>query len=218
MDPYQQYQAPSSGGQDDFIMNPGKPPRKKLFAGNNFAMTLALIVGGAFIFMIIVAMLLNAFAPKKVSKADLISLAQTQQEIVRVATRANQDAVQQVTKNLAVTVQYTLTSQQQTVVNYLAKNGTKVSPKQLALKQNATTDQQLTSATSTSTFDLVFSQIMQNELQAYANSLKALNAKAASTTEQNFTSAYYQQTQLLISQIPYTQNSIQNVGQQQVSQ
>jgi hypothetical protein len=214
MDPYQQYQGPSSGSPYEFIMNPGEKPKKKFgFGGGNFAMTIGLIVGGALLFMIILTLILNAFGGSKVGTADLITLAQTQNELVRVSDQGARTGVQQVTKNLGVTIQYTMDTQQKQVLSYLAANGTEVDPKDLKLKQNASTDQQLASAKTTSTFDLVFSQIMQTELDSYANDLKQLHARAATKTERDMMSKYYEQTQLLISQIPYTQDKIQSAGQ-----
>lgn len=210
MDPYQQYQAPQQGSPYEFILNPSKPPKKKMgLGGNNFAMTLGLIIGGAFIFMIILSVLLNAVGGKTLSKGDLIALAQSENELVRVSQSATASATQQTTKNLAVTIQLSMLSQQQKTVNFLAQNGVKVDQKELGLKQNAQTDQQLSSAKTTSTFDLVFSQIMQDELDTYAKNLKVLNSRAANQTESDLTSTFYTQTQLLISQIPYTQDRIQ---------
>ena len=174
---------------------------------------IALIVGGALLFMIVLTLILNAFGSSKVSSADLIAMTQTQNEMARVADQGARLGVQQVTKNLGVTIQYTVDTQQKQPLDFLAENGTDVDPKDLKLKQNAATDQQLTSAKTTSTFDLVFSQIMQNQLEGYASYLKQLHARAASKSERDMMSKYYEQTQLLISQIPYAQDKIQSAGQ-----
>ncbi len=211
MDPYQQYQAPQQQGSPyEFILNPQQQPKKKMgLGGNNFILTISLIVGGALIFMIILAVILNAVGGKTLSKSDLINLAQSQSELVRVAQGAAATANQQTTKNLAVTIQLSMITEQKRNLDFLAKNGVSVDEKQLALKQNAQTDQQLASAKTTSTFDLVFTQLMQTELEAYARDLKTLNSKAANKTESDLTSDFYKQTQLLIAQIPYTQDRVQ---------
>lgn len=219
MDPYQQYPgAPAPGGNSnnpyEFILNPSQSPKKRFgFGGGNFAMTLALIVGGAFIFMIIVALALNSMSPKTVSTADLISVTQTEEELIRVSEKGAAGATQQTTKNLAATIQFTMLTQQNRTLNFLAKNGTEVGPKDLKLKQNAITDQQLASAKTTSTFDITFSEIMQKELENYANTIKQLHSKATSKTERDLMGEYYEQAQLLISQIPYTKERIQTAGQ-----
>lgn len=211
MDPYQQYQAPQPGSPYEFILNPSKPPKKKFgLGGNNFALTVALIVGGACIFMIILAIILSAVGGKSLSKTELIDITQTQNELVRISQSAASTATQQTTKNLAVTIQLSMITEQKQALDFLAKNNVEIDKKQLTLKQNAITDQQLASAKSTSTFDLVFSQLMQTELENYAKDLKQLNGKAANKTESDITSTFYSQTQLLISQIPYTQDRIQS--------
>lgn len=214
MDPYQQ-QSPSSGSPYEFIMNPGQPPKKKRvgFGRSNLPMTIGVIIGGAVLLMIVLSIVLSMFAPKNISKSDLIGLAQSQSELMRISDLAARNGTQQVTKNLAVTVQFTMNTEQKKVIALLDKEGVKLGEKELSLKQNAITDQQLTTAKVTSTYDLVFSQVLQNELESYAKSLKTLHGKAASKTERDLTSTYYEQTQLLISQIPYTQNTIQSAGQ-----
>ena len=215
MDPYQQYQSPAPQGNSyDFIMNPAPKPKRRLgLGGNNFVFTIALIVGGALIFMIVVAMILNAVGGKKVSTGDLITMTQVQNELIRISDQGARTGTQQVTKNLATTIQFTMQTQQKKTLDFLAKNGTELGEKELKLKQNASTDQQLTSAKTTSTFDLVFSQIMQNELTTYANDLKQLYSRSPTKTERDLMSSYYEETQLLISQIPYTQDKIQSAGE-----
>jgi hypothetical protein len=211
MDPYQQYQSPNQGSPYEFILNPQKPPKKKIgFGGNNFMFTLVIIIGGAVLFMIILALVLNAVGGKTSSKTDLIGLTQTENELARVSQTAASGATQQTTKNLAVTIQYTMLTQQKKTLNVLGANGVKIGEKDLKLKQNALTDQQLASAKTTSTFDLIFSQLIQDQLESYANDIKTLHNRAASKTERDLTSDFYEQTQLLISQIPYTQDRIQN--------
>lgn len=219
MDPYQQYQNPYQGQNNqgnnpyEFIMSPQKPPKKRFhLGGGNLAMTVALFAGGALIFMIVVAILLNTFAPQKVS-GDLTTMAQVQTELIRVADKGAKTGTQQVTKNLAITIQFSMNTQRKEMLAFMAKRGVTVNDKELVLKQNATTDQELASARTTSTFDSVFTGIMQDELTAYANDLKTIYSNATSKSEKELMSDYYEQTQLLISQIPYTQQKIDAAGQ-----
>lgn len=194
----------------DFIINPPNPPKAKLFGlgGGSFGMTIALIVGGALLLMVILAIVATLFGSNKTSTSDFISLAQTQQEVIRVANRGTADATQQSTKNLAVSAEYAVRSQQQQVKAYLAKRSKAPNEKELVLKQNAQTDLQFKTAKSTSTFDLVFSQVMQNELDNYARMLKQFFNTAKNPEEREMLGSYYEQTQLLISQIPYAREDI----------
>ncbi|HEX9153508.1 MAG TPA: hypothetical protein VF809_01680 [Candidatus Saccharimonadales bacterium] len=194
-------------------MSPQKSPKKRFhLGGGNLAMTVAMFAGGALIFMIIVAILLNAFAPKKVS-GDLTTMAQVQTELIRIADKGAKTGTQQVTKNLAITIQFSMNTQRKEMLAFMAKRGVTVNDKELVLKQKATTDQELASARTTSTFDSVFTGIMQDELTAYANDLKTIYSNATSKSEKELMSDYYEQTQLLISQIPYTQQKIDAAGQ-----
>lgn len=216
MDPYQQYQAPNQGGNPyDFILSPAKPPKKSFTLGGGSPIKLLILVaGGVFLLMIVTVIVLNMLSGgTNANKADLTALAQTQNELSRVSQAATTDATQQTTKNLAITIELTMDTEQKRTVNYLSSKGTKISAKDLKLKQNATTDQQLASAKSTSTYDLTYAQIMQTQLTNYSNSLKALYDKTKSKTEQSILSDFYTQTQLLISQIPYTQGNLQSTGQ-----
>lgn len=210
MDSNYQSQNPS-GNPYDFILNPEKPKKthKFGFGGNNLFKTIAFILGGTFILMLIATIAINLLAPKTLKKEDVIGLAQTQQELIRVSNEATGSAVQQTTKNLAATVQYTITTQQQATLKVLLAKGVNVEKKQLELKQNADTDQQLTTATSTSTFDTVFTQIIENQLNSYASNLKQLYEQTgADKTEKDLFAKQHTEVQLLISQIPYTQEDI----------
>jgi len=220
MDPNNQYPGSPQGNPYEFILNPQQQPKKNIGGkfGNRFILTLSLIIGGTFILMIIVAVLLNALAPAKISKEDLISLAQTQNEIHRVSAQATSSATQQVTKNLATTIEYTMVTQRKQTIDVLAKNKVEVGAKELSLKQNATTDQKFATAKATSTFDQTFTEIIQDELTGYANTLKDLSSKSASQSERDRMSDYYRQVQQLISQIPYTQDSLESGGTPQATQ
>lgn len=211
--PNQSPVGPQNTNPYDFIMNPGKPPKRGLFnrgGTDPFIMKIVLILGG----MVVIMIILGAFAVlaggSKVNTADLVGLAQTQQEVARVSHAGTFASVQQTTKNLAVTTEFTMRTEQNQLLTFLASHGRKkVGDKELALKQDATTDQKLEVARSTSTYDLVYSQITEQQLKSYAATLKTLFDKASDDKEKTMLSTYYTQTQLLLSQIPYTQQSLQ---------
>lgn len=212
MDPYQQNQGAPGGNPYEFILNPEQKPKKKFGISKNsnkLLFTLVIIIVSVIAFMILVTVLLTAFAPKKIGKAELMSLAQTQTELIRIADQGSRDSRQQVTKNLATTVHYTVLTQQKSTVQPLGK----ISKKELSLKQNASTDQQLATAKATSTFDATITKIIETELNNYANELKKLFEIAKTDKERDMMSDYYKQTQLLIAQIPYTQDGIEGASQ-----
>jgi hypothetical protein len=174
---------------------------------------LMFVGGGVVILVIFLAVIVNLLSSGKSSVTeDLVSITQIQNEIIRISHQGTSDSVQQTTKNLAVTAEYAVMTQQKETIAYLAKYGRTLAEKEAGLKQNAQTDQQFALAKSTSTFDLVFSQVMQNSLTDYATSLKRVFTHTTNADTKALLSDYYSQTQLLISQIPYAQESIESAG------
>lgn len=217
MDSYTPYQGPNGSSNTspyDFILNPQKPSRAGKFGKkNNLIVTLAIIVVVVLVLMIGTTILLNTLAPKTLTKQDYIGVAQTQNELIRISVVARDSSVQQATQNLATTVDFTLLTQQQQTLQVLSKSGVKLGKKDLALKQDATTDQKFASAKATSTFDTTYTQIIQAKLNDYASTVKALYNKATSKKDRDLMSGFYSQTELLIGQIPYTQSTIDAAGQ-----
>jgi hypothetical protein len=220
MDPqYQPQQQPSfqppANNPYEFIMNPQQPQKPKGFGGGgNLPMILGLVAGGAVVLMIVLALVVNLLGGSKgANTEDFVGLVQSQNELVRVSNQGVKDGIQQSTKSLAVTTEYAMRTQQRETIALLTKSGRVLGEKEPSLKQNAKTDQQFTTAKSTSSFDLVFSQVMQNELTTYASNLKALFTKTTNPEVRDQLSDYYEQTQLLISQVPYTQESIESASQ-----
>ncbi len=223
MDPY--YTPPQNSLQPpqtnpyEFILSPEKPPKKPFspLGGSSFAMKLGLLLGGAVLLMIIIAVgasLLSGGGSGN-SAATRLSLAQTQQELIRISAQGTTDARQQTTRDLAVTAQYTLISEQQKTLGLLTTGGKKPpKDKELNLKQDATVDQQFTSAKATSSFDRTFATVMQKKLTEYADTVKQMQATTKSQIEKDLLTNYYQDAQLLISQIPYTQKQIEAIEQQ----
>lgn len=206
MDPQQQY--PSGNSPYDFILNPPKSPKKNFLSGlpggeNPFMQKLVLLISGAVLLMIVLAIMISVFTSSRSTDTKrLVDIAQTQAEIIRVADQGVTSASQQNVKNLAITAKFSVRTQQNQLITYLAKQGTKVNAEQLTLKRNASTDQKFTLAKQTSTFDTVFSQTMQTELQAYASSLKSAFDQATGKNQRALLSDDYTQVQLLISQVP----------------
>lgn len=209
MNPNQPYVPPPSNNPYDFIMNPAPKPKKGVggLLGDKFIRTLVFVLGGTFLFMIVVAIVLNSFGGNKINADDLVSLSQSQTELIRVS-RQGSGASRQGTRALATTVEYTMKTQLQQTTALLADHDRKLGSKELTLKQNANTDQQFKAAKATSTFDLVYAQVMEKQLQAYSRELQSILNKSSNSDERELLSSYNQQVQLLLTQIPYTQKDI----------
>lgn len=188
----------------DFIMNPQAPqkPKKSLFGGNSFITKLVLIIGSVIVFMITTAVILNITTSDKIDTGDLQTLAQTQQEVIRVATNGMTNSRNQDNRNLATSVAMSVGTQQQQLISYLETQGIKVSAKDLALKEDAARTTQLTNAQQTSTYDVVFPQVMQTLLNDYAKELQTIYNGMSNQNARNLLKTDYDQTQLLLQQVP----------------
>ena len=72
----------------------------------------------------------------------------------------------------------------------------------MALKQNSNTDTQLTNAQENGAYDVVFAQIMQNELSNYMTELQQVYKGSKSTTVRSLMSTDYGQAATLLKQVP----------------
>jgi hypothetical protein len=205
MNPEQQLPPPPGGGNYDFIMNPGKPPKggKGLgaVANNRFIMILVAIVGSAVVLMIAIALILNVFVGSKTNLADLVTITQTEQELIRVSKQSKY-ASDQAIRNAAMSTELTLETQKQEWLTFLAKYGQKVDDKRLALKKDTATDKRLTNAKQTSTYDSTYTLIMRSQLEAYGASLQDAYNNATNKQERTLLRRHYQQVQLLLKQWP----------------
>jgi hypothetical protein len=206
MDPQYGDQPAPGGNPYDFIMSPTKPPKKGVFGGSGgghseFFFKLALIGGGAIVLMAAIAIGVNLFFGGKTNVEDLVQITEMQQEIIRIAA-LNDQATDQTVLNAAVSTKLSVTTQQQSLLAYLKKHKRIVKSKELSLKQDTTTDKQLREAVASSTFDIVFTQDMRNQLTTYASALKTSYKNSTSTSGKQLLSAEYNQVQLLLAQWP----------------
>lgn len=171
--------APGTPGHNpyDFILNPEKPQKKPTVplagAGNSMMQRIA-IAGGGLVILIIVAVvgmsLLTSGSKEKT--ASLLSIAQYQTELVRVATDASTKATSISAQNLAQDIQASVLSDNNELLAYMKNNGQKVDPKQLTLKRSKSTDTTLTTAKENNTYDIAFKEIIQSDLGSYMTALK----------------------------------------------
>ena len=196
---------PHNVGQYDFIVNPGKAPKpsKSLLGGGDstksFILKIALIVGAVVIFMIVVAVIMNLLFGTKTNTDDIVKLAQTQTEVSRIAAFGS-SAGDQAVKNVAASSQQVVTSQRQAMLSYLQKHGRKVKDKELNLKKNSATDNQLALALQASTYNTVFRQVLTQQLEAYATQLKSAYDNSSDKLARSLLSKDYTEVQTLIKQ------------------
>lgn len=155
--------------QYDFITNPGKPPKKPLLpTGNSMQARIFIVLGGVLVLLIVgilVATLISSSG--KGQKETLLKAAQQQTELIRVSKTGIDNARSPAARNLAVTTNLTLQSDQKALLTHV-----KASQKQLALSKDTKTDIALTTAEQSNKFDEVFTETIQSQLAAYQKTLK----------------------------------------------
>lgn len=199
---------PQDNNPYDFIMNPGTPAPKNRVplpganSKNAFLFKIGFIVGGVIILMIILAIVVNLLSSGKSSTEEFRSLAQTQQEVLRISEEGNRDARAQSVKNAAKNINLSVTTQQLKTLDYLAARDVKMKDKELALKADAEATKKLEAANQTSTFDSVFLQIMRQTLETYGNELVTLYNSSSNSEAKKILKEDVEQTRLLLEQLP----------------
>lgn len=208
MNPQQPYGAfpppPGGGNPYDFIMAPPtKPVRSRGLGSGSLGMKLAVVAGGAVVIIIVLTLLVNLVLGGRGDFSNIISIAKTQQEIARVAGEGKQGISDQSVAGAAINTRLTMLTQQSRLQTYLATNRQKkLSAKQLGEKRDSLTDKQFQQAKATSTFDPVFTQTLRQQLTDYATELKRAYNHAPGNEGKKLLAADYQQTILLLQQLP----------------
>lgn len=166
-----------------------------------------IVLGGLLVLIIIVIVFASLLSGGSNINTSLVSLTAQQNELARVATLGTQQAVGQDTKNFAISVQLSVSSDQQQLINYLKTQGHKVGTKELLADQSTKTDSQLTDATSNSTFDSTFDGIVQSQLTSYAQAVKTAFGQATGKNARALLNTEYQNAQLLLKQVPANPSS-----------
>jgi hypothetical protein len=179
----------------DFL-NESPEPKKGLLKGQGPRQRLLIVLAGSLILLAIVALIISlAFGGAPSNKLELISIAQQQNEIIRVATIGDQKARESQAKSLGLTTKLTLISDQQPLLNALKSQKVKIAPKQLSAGKNPSTDQALTQAEQANRFDDEYIKTLQNELATYQKALKsaydnpATGKKLKATIEKDYKNA-----------------------------
>ena len=184
----------------DFILNPSKPPKKKLVPANSFKTRLLLIIGGV-IFLIFAISIVMRFLGNagKAETQTLVSIAQKQQEIIRISGLGLQKSRTPQVRHLAINAQLSLMSGQAPLLASIKGAGQKVDNKLLDKGKNSKTDLLLNEAAQNNNFDAVFARILQESLEDYQRALKTAYNNAGPKTKETL-KAQYDTAELLASQ------------------
>jgi len=197
------YQPQDPNNPYQFIMEP--PKKQKLtgggLSGNPFIIKIIFFVGAAVALIIVAGIAINIFFAPKTNVDDIVGIAQTEQEIIRIATLGHSASATSI-QDAAISTQLAVTTQQQSWLTFLATYGKKISAKDINLKKNVATDNQLTQAKATSSFDGTYKTILRTQLEAYQVMLKDAADNAGTAKEKATLLAHYNQVQLLLQQLP----------------
>lgn len=194
-----QGQAPQSGSPDPyhFILNPEQP---KGPSSVGRPVGILFIVGAVAVVIILLVVILNIARGGGTDSKPLLTVAQEQQEIGRVAGLDIDQLPDGNIKNFVLTTKLTMSTDSASYTSYLGKHGVKVSQKQLALGKNATTDAELANAISTNSLDTTLQSILQNELQQYQTDLAKAYRSTSGTATRTVLKQLNNNAQLLLAQ------------------
>ncbi|MDQ5885909.1 MAG: hypothetical protein QG628_306 [Patescibacteria group bacterium] len=188
----------------DFIMNSGEPQKKSplgLPSGNSKLQRI-LIVGGGLVVLLIVGVLLLSMltAGSKSNSEQLLTLAKTQTELIRIADLAVKEPSvrNESTRILAVNTSVSVNSTKQQVISMITKSGKKADPKQLALSKNTKTDAKLETALQNNQYDEVVTEELITELKNYRLQLKTSYDAVKSKQDKQVLSDAFKGTTLLL--------------------
>ena len=113
------------------------------------------------------------------------------QEIIRISSSlGTQQGIDTNTKDLAVTVKASLSSQQQQLIAYLKSKGTKIDPAKEVIYKNSSTDAQISSATQNNDLLVFYKSYLKTNLPLYESALQKAYASADSKDKPILSNAY----------------------------
>jgi hypothetical protein len=179
----------------DFIMSNGAPAKgglnKKMRIAIVAALAIVLILGG-----LIINTLLSSAG--KENTQTLLTIAERQTELMRVADLGIVGARSNTVQNLAVTTKLSIQSDQNAMLSVLKSNKIKTDPKKLTGRKDVKTDKALTQAEQANSFDETFTKILQTQLAEYKKDLKqAYDAATKPKTKQALSLQYTHATDLV---------------------
>lgn len=196
---------PSHPSQYDFIMNGGQPqPKSKLSLpkgnGSKTQRILILVGGGAVLLVLILMAFSLLTAGSKGQTEQLLTLAQEQTELIRVAGLAQSEKAvrSSSTQVLAANTSLALQSSNKEVLALLTKAKVKTDDKILALKKSSKTDLALEEAAQNNQYDDVFTGILRTDLKAYQTHVKQLYSTSTNKAQKEVLDAAYRGTTILL--------------------
>jgi hypothetical protein len=165
----------------DFMLKDQPKPKRSFMPNLSKPLKIGLAVAGGIILLIIISSLLSG--RNNGASQPIIGALARGQEILRVTALLQQPPLQlrdPQTQALSATVSSSLSSDQQQLVSYLAKNHTKVNTVQLAADVNKSTDASLQSASQNNNLDSAYITYLKSNLGTYQTDIQTAYKSAGS--------------------------------------
>ena len=191
-----------NGGHNpyEFIIAQNPIDTKKGAGNMTIAKRILLALIGLAVLAGIVIAGINFFVPKDPTLESLVSVAQTQQEIIRVTTQIDKKLANSDLVNYVVNVNMSVGSDQAATIKYLSTRKFEVSSKTLPLKADPKTDKLLSEAKATNTLDMTTHQAVQKLLVDYQKELSSTYKTVAGENAKKLLQTNYDHVTLLITQ------------------
>lgn len=200
-----QYPAPPQQPEQnpyDFFMQQPDAAKKPPFGASGSPLQKALFIGGLLIVLLIILAVIMAMASgSKKDTTPLLSVAQSQQEIIRVSGDASKELRSVELQNFAVTSEVSMITAQRELLAHMDKVGGRPENKLLALGKKSQTDQALSAALAANTYDSTFRSSMTSEFQLYATNLQKASAAATTKSERDLLQKQLSEAELLFKQL-----------------
>jgi len=184
----------------DFIMSANKPSTGSGgFSVKHGPKLLYIIAAGA----ALVVVLFIVMALANLGKGDntqYLAIAQDQTEMTRITTQYYGQLTDEDTKGFVANTWLSLASAQTDYLDFLSRNGVKISPKALGGSMNPQSDTQLTAAQTNGGLDTTLHDLLVTELQQYQGAIQSAYKNATSGATKAELQGLFDQAHLLLQQ------------------
>lgn len=204
MNPNMQINSSPDETNYEFIDETPLPPQRKGFLANTSKRGRILIAAVTAISLLGIFAFVFGFVLKDrdPTTPNLISVAETQNELIRIADLGIKESSKSSEAQIfAVNTKQTIQTDQQALLAVLAARHAKI-PKNLSGATNSRTDQKLSLAKQSNTYEEVFTGVLVAELTKYQKQIKTSYEEATSTKAKNTLANNYDHATLLISNKP----------------
>jgi hypothetical protein len=172
----------------DFIMSTGPTGKPGLSKKMRI-----IVVAGLAVLLIFGALFVNTLltSGSKENAQTLLTIAQRQTELVRVASLGVTEARSSTAQNLAQTTKLSIQSDHLSLLNTLKSSDIKINTKLLGGRKDSKTDKLFTQAQQANSFDEVFIKTLQTQLIDYRKDLKQAYDNAKTTKLKQTLSTQY---------------------------